>query len=138
MNGFNELDRRSLLAAIGAVIFVTAASGVGAPASADAAGTMSGVFSNIDSAVAVGRAYLKQTGAKRDPQWHIRHLYKRGLSLEDGAGKETDRFRSKVSRNVRRDFAAGRIVEVDGWQLSETETSLCAIAALIEGRDAIG
>jgi len=34
---------------------------------------------------------------------------------------------------IRSDFEAGRLVEVDGWQLSATECSLAALAAAIQG-----
>ena len=38
--------------------------------------------------------------------------------------------RSAIAANIRDDFAQGRIVDADGWQLSLTEARLCALAAL--------
>jgi len=36
--------------------------------------------------------------------------------------------RAQLAARVREDFAAGRIVMLDGWMLSATEARLCALA----------
>jgi hypothetical protein len=38
-----------------------------------------------------------------------------------------------VDQAIRNDFSAGRLVEIDGWQLSETECRLAALAAAQQG-----
>lgn len=39
-----------------------------------------------------------------------------------------DAMRDGLARSVRADFIAGRIVSIDGWQLSSTELELCALS----------
>lgn len=39
--------------------------------------------------------------------------------------------RDGLARSVREDFRAGRIENVDGWQLSSTELHLCALSKLM-------
>jgi hypothetical protein len=51
--------------------------------------------------------------------------------LQDPAGQGT--ISDAVDRAIRNDFSAGRLVDVDGWQLSETECRLAALAAAQQG-----
>ena len=48
-------------------------------------------------------------------------------AISDGARGEA---RPSVAQQVRNDFAAGRIVLVDGWVLSATEARQCALFSL--------
>lgn len=41
-----------------------------------------------------------------------------------------DEVRARLGRQVRDDFAAGRVVDIDGWILSRTEARIAALAAL--------
>jgi hypothetical protein len=41
-----------------------------------------------------------------------------------------DERRRRLAARVADDFAAGRVVELDGWVLAEAEAKLCALAAL--------
>jgi hypothetical protein len=42
-------------------------------------------------------------------------------------------FQQKLDALIRKDFAGSRVIEVDGWQLSETECQLAALAASLQG-----
>ena len=48
-----------------------------------------------------------------------------GLPAGDLAG-----LRRLVDERIRGDFAAGRVVDVDGWLLAVTEARICALASL--------
>ena len=82
-----------------------------------------GVFSNLDHAKAIGRAYLETQHAVR----HTDELAKRsGLDLRspDTPMKEHIRERS------RSDFSQGNTVVVNGWVLSVSEACVCALLTL--------
>ena len=82
-------------------------------------------FADRDAATAVGAAYL----AARPDEDEL--TVARALRASDPAWA-----RARTPANVRRlarglsrrDYAAGRVVEVDGWFLSETEARMCALA----------
>jgi hypothetical protein len=80
------------------------------------------LFPDAAQAHAMGQAYLAgladmpSTAALAHCIWE--HL--------EGSGP----IRSRVQDLVRRDFAEGRIVWVDGWILAVNEARLCALAAL--------
>ena len=83
------------------------------------------------SAAAVGRAYLaairpRPTGAGSPPG------SKQALRCQacDPAQDRIALLRAALARQIRADFAAARVVRVDGWVLSETEARLCGLAAL--------
>ena len=73
-----------------------------------------GVFTCLQSAAAVGEAYLSG------------HPQEADATLLAGALAPG----GDVRHQVRADFAAGRVVRVDGWLLALTEARLCALAAL--------
>jgi hypothetical protein len=82
----------------------------------------------------VGVVCLEKIGYREDqPTEAIKaDLEQRLLAdLADPAGQAT--ISDTVDRAIRNDFSAGRIVEVDGWQLSETECRLAALAAAQQG-----
>lgn len=81
-------------------------------ASLAAPGEASPLFRNLDSALAVGRLRLAQ--GPLDPA-----LPPLG--------------RAAAGARIRADFAAGRVLRLDGWVLSRTEAELCARAALLLG-----
>jgi hypothetical protein len=86
------------------------------------------LLSEVDSAVVVGREYLRHHPDERDPE-HVRHV----LSVALGGRLEAfdpAALRERVRRRVRQDFAENQVRIVDGWILSITEARLCALAAL--------
>jgi hypothetical protein len=55
------------------------------------------------------------------------------VGADDYAGwlwANVDERRRRLAARVADDFAAGRVVELDGWVLAEAEAKLCALAAL--------
>jgi hypothetical protein len=84
-----------------------------------------------DSAAVVGRAYLASYPAEADRDRLATRL-DQALRCQDcdPAQARADQLRAALARQIRADFAAARVVRVDGWVLSETEARLCGLAAL--------
>ena len=76
------------------------------------------LFRDKQAAARLGRAYLegRPSADLASLEWP---------SLPAGGA-----LRRRVARQIRADFAAGRVVCVQGWLLSETEARICAMAAL--------
>ncbi|MGH8496971.1 MAG: hypothetical protein ACREVN_12640 [Gammaproteobacteria bacterium] len=77
---------------------------------------------DAESAARLGRAYLKAHPDEADG----------GRLLDtilDGAGQSTDLPRY-LSEKARTDFEAGRVIELNDWQVSETEARIFAAVAL--------
>jgi hypothetical protein len=135
MTDADPLRRRLLASAPWLAIIVLGGARLGqaAPrAAVNAAGSAAvhSLLAHVDSAVAVGREYLRHHPDERDLA-RIRH----GLSGALGGPVETldpAVLRERVRRRVRQDFAEDRIALVDGWILSITEARICALAALID------
>lgn len=93
------------------------------------AGFFSG--SNLSAAARVGNVYLLRFARGG-----------RGV-VEDLAGplrrvaevRTPEEAVSILEEAVESDFEAGRLVDVDGWQLSVTEARLCGLAYQVFGRD---
>ncbi len=80
--------------------------------------TLSWPFRDHASARAIGRRYLRTHPASSE-------LQVTRLLLRPGA----DRGR-RIRERIAADFAAGRVVILDGWVLAATEARLCALSAL--------
>ena len=89
------------------------------------------VLGRPDSAAVVGRVYLAGHPAEADRDRLAARL-EQALRCQDcdPAQAEADQLRAALARQIRADFAAARVVSVDGWVLSETEARLCGLAAL--------
>ena len=112
---------------------------VGAPAvlgdrekdSPSIATAAAGAFAAVErSAALIGKAYLIARPAEADRDGLARSITAALESSVPGGAGRTYAVRPAVSERVRADFAAGRIVRVDGWLLSETEGRLCALVSL--------
>lgn len=92
---------------------------------------LAGLLTHRESARAVGSAYLERVPAESSAAQLVDHLAT-GLP----AGRQTLReasdaeLRSLLEAGIRSDFEADRVVDVDGWILSPTESHLCALTAL--------
>jgi hypothetical protein len=93
--------------------------------------TITGFYSRKEDAAMIGVEYLNSALEEADMQ-KIMDLI---------CPNESDRYRQLVGANSdeahaiivgwqREDFEHGRIVNVSGWLLSETEARVCALAAL--------
>jgi hypothetical protein len=96
-----------------------------------AAARLLAVLARPDSAAVVGRAYLARYPAEADRDRLAARL-DQALRCQDcdPARARTDQLRAALAGRTRADFAAARVVVVDGWVLSETEARLCGLAAL--------
>jgi len=106
------------------------------PAAADrtAAARLLAVLGRPDSAAAVGRAYLASHPAAADRDGLAARLDQAVRCQNcDPARARTDQLRAALAGQIRADFAAARVVMVEGWVLSESEARLCGLAALSAG-----
>ena len=129
--------RRDMLRLLTALPFYGAIAGNRAQAAPDPAGRLLSVFRRPRSAAIVGRRHLAGHPEEAAPARLLRLIEDRvadaaGLSRSGLGQLGPARLRSAVRAAVARDFAARRIVEIDGWLLAETESRLCALAALSE------
>lgn len=86
------------------------------------------IVPHTESAVVVGREYLRMAPAERDPgrlAALISSCCGEGLFDSDG-----EALRRSLVRRTRKDFAEGQIVRLHGWMLSVTEARLCGLVAL--------
>jgi hypothetical protein len=128
-------SRRRLLAGVAS----TATLGLVAPSAVWLSGCTSGgsleamlasFFDDAAAARAVGEVYLRETSATDDPAELVGRLAGgqenewRRLAVDDPKA-----LRERVRERHRDDCAAGRVKLLRGWVLSDTELSLCALAA---------
>lgn len=129
------MNRRRLLVTFGAVTGAAWAAAAGpvraALGSAGPAARLVGVLDHAASAAAVGRAYLRAHPEEAEPDRLVREL-SAGIRCQgcDPDRAERTRLRAAIAARIRADFAASRVVQVDGWVLSRTEARLYGLAAL--------
>jgi hypothetical protein len=89
---------------------------------------LTGMFRNIESARTVGNEYLRANPNDAD-----RVLLEGVLSVSSARHRhcvDQPELRAAVVSRVRSDYEFGRVVNVDGWILSQTEARLCALVTL--------
>ena len=83
-----------------------------------------------ESAATVGAAFLKARAEEPDLDWLVEQL---GLSMDSlpapGSSELEATARAIYARHID-DFRKGRLVEIEGWSLSNTELCLAAVAHL--------
>jgi hypothetical protein len=84
---------------------------------------------DTDSAIVVGREYLRRHPDERDLE-RVRSALSAVLGGPFEALAPTV-LRQRVRHRVHQDFAENQVTLVDGWILSVTEARLCALAALL-------
>jgi hypothetical protein len=91
-----------------------------------------GFFRDKESARAVGREYLRIAPVEADTL-KLTELICAGRPERYAELNNADmgKVRSILLHQQREDFNKGRIVNVQGWILSETEARLCALATLV-------
>lgn len=93
---------------------------------------LTGIFGQKRSARAIGRAYLRHAPEAADPEFLIDAICGTDANLHRLAGHGDEiSLEAALRDRIRQDFADGRTVRVDGWMLSQTEASLCALAELV-------
>ena len=124
------LGRRAFLAGLVASLGLLAAGRVWArarPGVGAGAHPLAGLLRHRSSAAAIGERYLRDHPAERAAALRL------SGPPAAGASDRSD-WRRSLQHEVRRDFAEGRVVRVDGWILSRTEARLCAAVRLGAGR----
>jgi|SRR5687767_13886298 len=82
----------------------------------------------VDAARAVGEAYLRQLNVEPTRASILQHA---ADTLEILAKAPSQKAAlSALVTAVRRDFAEGRVLVLEGWVLSRTEVELCALTVL--------
>ncbi len=76
----------------------------------------------------IGVAYLAVTPEEGDVEALVRALAPPGSELARASSRRARR--AALLDAVRHDFAAGRVVELDGWRIARTEGRVCALWAL--------
>jgi len=118
--------RRRFLAAAGAGI--AAAVLPAAWTSPAAAGALlRDAFADPQAAARIGRAYLADRPADEALGGFLDRLARR---VRDAAPLDPPAVRAWLGAEVRADFAAGRLVLVDGWLLAPSEAAAMALVAL--------
>ena len=94
--------------------------------------SLANVFGRKESARVVGREYLRAVRREADVGLLV------DLICSGRADRRTeisqagrDKLRELLRQQQCDDFEHGRIVNLHGWMLSETEVRLCALAALV-------
>ena len=82
------------------------------------------ILKDEDTIFNIGSSYLKVNPAERNLKRLRRKIY-----AEDG--KEELESADEIEKVIRNDFAAGRIIQLNGWILSVTEARQCALFALL-------
>jgi hypothetical protein len=94
--------------------------------------TLANFFQDKGSAKAVGVEYLRSHPGESDAELLVDRIFagnaqRRVEFIEAGAAAR----RTLLGKLIREDFEHGRMVQVRGWMLSQTEARLCAIAVLV-------
>jgi hypothetical protein len=126
-------SRRAVLAAVAAAAAVRPDPALAAAAEADAAAAramLDALFSDRRSAAAVGAGCLPAAPqARPSPAALVRAILPRP-ALASARCVAPSRLAAALRAQIRRDFARGEIVAIDGWLLSRTEARLYALAAI--------
>jgi hypothetical protein len=137
MSRAREIERRAFLRGAGAAT----ALGLAAPTllallagcgrESALARSLSGFFADPESARAVGREVLALSPDEPDAATVLERLAGPRLrEWEALAASDPDRLAHELRLQHHSDFGHERVVTIRGWVLSETETLLCALAAL--------
>jgi hypothetical protein len=91
---------------------------------------LAGLCAKLAHPETVGRACLAALPAREATRERLAGLILENVEPSRNGSYSVDWLGRKMSEKSRADFRAGRIVSVDGWILSLTETRLYALAAL--------
>jgi hypothetical protein len=132
-----RLTRRRFLAlAVVLAPWLYAARAVAAaatPRGAAPADRLARLFHHPESAIVVGRAYLRSAPTEADIDGLVTALAAT-LDRDVSSLAEHD-LRAQIERRVLEDFTTGATLHLDGWILSRTEARLCGLVTLV--RDAL-
>lgn len=125
MQHFSRRQALILLASMGGVPFAS----LPETAAADELPSSLTRFSehlDLQAAVRLGEDYLLLRPNEADVERLLQALFNGSVSERDDTGDLPE----LLSGKVRQDFAAGRVVDLNDWQVSETEARIFAAIAL--------
>jgi hypothetical protein len=124
------IARRDFLLGLAAAPLVAVTGGCGPSRTLTSA--LLGFYADRGPAATVGAAFLERFPDEDDPTRLVRQLAgsaSRQREWESLAAADPETLHEALRAGHRADFAAGRIVLLRGWVLSQTEARLCALAA---------
>jgi hypothetical protein len=90
------------------------------------------IFSAKESAKIIGRKYLQDTPEEADIEVLVHLLCRHPTQhLHKFRTADSSRIKRIIREQHLKDFEFGRTLRVNGWILSETETRLCALSAMM-------
>jgi hypothetical protein len=92
---------------------------------------ISALPSHRQSARVVGLAYLQQYPHEADERLLLERLAASVAGGEALSRSSDQELKALLASAIRQDFAAERVVKIQGWILSATEARLCALSALV-------
>ena len=93
--------------------------------------TLADFLDDKTSARIVGIEYLRHYPTENDADWLADEIFLVDLDRRTEFLRVGEAERKEIINHlIREDFKRGRIVQVRGWMLSQTEVRLCAITAL--------
>jgi hypothetical protein len=99
--------------------------GIGSAEAAPLAPALAALFSDRRSAEAIGAAYLRSLDRTEVSTERLM----RELAVDDASTMTPARLKRAIGARIRRDFAEGAVVTIDGWMLSQTEARLCGLVS---------
>jgi hypothetical protein len=121
-------SRRNFLT--GLALFAVQRIAPAAAGEAETAELLLSVLADRDRAAQLGQIWLQQaTDLPEAPALARRLLEKLRHRGWDGSGDQ-DAIRATLAAATKADYAAGRTVTVEGWELARTQIELCALAYL--------
>jgi hypothetical protein len=92
---------------------------------------MTSLFGTQSSAAMIGREYLRLVPGEGEVELLVKLICASRADLQEELVKaDSKELRRALSAQQCQDFEDGRIVNIQGWLLAETEVRLCALVAL--------
>jgi hypothetical protein len=88
------------------------------------------LFRDLESAQIVGAEYLRVRPDEADIAKIAGFIFPEGLEDAISSVEAFDVLTRHLADKQRADFEYGRIVNISGWLLAETEARLCALASM--------
>ena len=93
-------------------------------------GSILSLLSDQPGAARIGELWIKKTGNSMNARNVAARIAKRLHAYGWHPGVDAETAHKALAARVRRDFAEGDMVEIEGWQLSHTSAELCLLATL--------
>ena len=138
------VSRRTLVILGGTALLAAAIPGVlftkGPAGSGVAAEEFLSLLADRESAAYLGRRFIAEGGAPESVIVHEKRLADALRAEGWSPGMNAEETHRALAAAVRADYAQARIVSIAEWHLSQTEGSLCALAAIMssDGNEAHG